>query len=75
MEEQLFSWVCDDTVTQVTGPCDLRHAETRFVPLDLHERVHVKSEGSNPLKGRGWSGVGGGIRTHDSRSHSPEFYH
>jgi hypothetical protein len=20
-------------------------------------------------------GVGGGIRTHDSRSHSPEFYH
>ncbi len=24
---------------------------------------------------KGIIGVGGGIRTHDSRSHSPEFYH
>ena len=32
--------------------------------------------GHNPgVLGRKGFGVGGGIRTHDSRSHSPEFYH
>ena len=73
---ELFAWgpmtsvSCEPTILRLPEASSLLDWPT---PVFLADENRERKE--QPLRNQQRIGVGGGIRTLDSRSHSPEFYH